>query len=538
MRWSMTLACPAVAAGEELSLGPDAQGRSVRVSIRLQEAFLEVTAEVRCPKVPAAPAYPEWYNRRHLVLFVNPGHDHATRWMYAVDDAGEIHHTSVWAMVGEEPSDELESPLAPGPAATGQYENTPEGFRATLRLPAKDIWPEQAVVAGVAVKVGFHEECIPPALCWPEEARSNCPFDFGDLYRREPSLRVEKVDVPSPSWGPGTVKLFARGRDNAPDAGEVRVSTLLPGEAPTAQPPVAWRGAGDSVRVDLPLVWPHRGKWVSDIRSTARVALRVEDSKGECLWHAEYPVGFDAGIIVRERFGCRDGQSATPRPSQNDPDFVEHFRRYILDRLPDYQPATTRGGAPSDYCLRDPAGQADLNLLDADWPDQVASMLAGRFGRWDDAICAASMWVYHPAVTRHSSSWNKVSGRATIRTIPRLGGCFCGDTARLTALLVEKVGEALGVSLRGLSMGLRGHLVTLVETPGGRVVLDGMIGLWFHALDNARLATLEEMRTDRAVVDRMWFAPRAHGHEFYFGIDDQMIRSPEPGTLIWPEGAE
>ena len=55
---------------------------------------------------------------------------------------------------------------------------------------------------------------------------------------------------------------------------------------------------------------------------------------------------------------------------------------------------------------------------------------------------------------------------------------------------------------------------------------------------NQRLATLEEMRTDRAVVDRMWFAPRAHGHEFYFGIYDQMIRNPDPGTLVWPEGTE
>jgi len=83
-------------------------------------------------------------------------------------------------------------------------------------------------------------------------------------------------------------------------------------------------------------------------------------------------------------------------------------------------------------------------------------------------------------------------------------------------------------------MGLRGHLATLVDTPIGRVVIDGMLGLWFHTLDNARLATLEEMRRDPSIVQRMWHSPRAHGHEFFYGVDTQIIRRWEDGQLTWP----
>jgi hypothetical protein len=68
-------------------------------------------------------------------------------------------------------------------------------------------------------------------------------------------------------------------------------------------------------------------------------------------------------------------------------------------------------------------------------------MIAHRFPDWQDALCAAAMWVHHPCVTRHSSSWNRIANVSSIDTIPRLGGCFCGDTARLTAALSEHIGR-------------------------------------------------------------------------------------------------
>ncbi|MHC4718730.1 MAG: hypothetical protein ACYS5V_17330, partial [Planctomycetota bacterium] len=227
---------------------------------------------------------------------------------------------------------------------------------------------------------------------------------------------------------------------------------------------------------------------------------------GEALWAAQYPFGFDAGIIVRERYGPRGGDPPA-RPEPDDDDFVGAFRRYVLARLPDYRPRTTRDGAPSDFYLADAAGGADLDLADPGWLGRAAEMLADRFGRWDDALCAAAMWIHHPAVTRH---------------------------ARLGAALAERIGRCLGVDLRAHSLGLRGHLCTLVSAPAGRVVIDGMMGLWFHALDNSRLATLEEMRADRRIAERMWYCPRAHGHEFFYGVDNQIIRDWPRGELTYP----
>ena len=83
-------------------------------------------------------------------------------------------------------------------------------------------------------------------------------------------------------------------------------------------------------------------------------------------------------------------------------------------------------------------------------------------------------------------------------------------------------------------MGLRGHLATWVESPIGVVVIDGMLGLWFHTLDNRQLATLDEMRTQREIAERVWYAPRAHGHEYFFGVNNQLIRPFKSGPLVWP----
>ncbi len=266
----------------------------------------------------------------------------------------------------------------------------------------------------------------------------------------------------------------------------------------------------------------------------ARLHLAISGEDGQVLWRGGYPFGFDHGIIVREQFGGGTDEPA-PRPEPSDPDFLEAMRRYILTRIPDYQLRTTREDAPSDFYLEDPAGEANLDLSVVDALDRAVGMIVDRFPDWQDALCAVPMWIHHPMVTRHSSTWSRVSNVASVDTIPRLGGCFCGDTARLGACLAEMVGARLGVELKGLSIGLRGHLATLVETPIGAVVIDGMLGLWFHTLDNIRLATLDEMRSCREVTERVWYAPRAAGHEFFYGVHDQLIRPWRDGPMRWPE---
>ncbi len=539
MRWSVKLLSPSLAVEGDgpLRLGPDPAGRAARVTVSDDGEFVTFAAEAEGPP-PAGPLppHPEWHNRSHLAVLLNPGHDHATRLLYAVDDAGAVTAKAEWALPGEEPADTPSRALDNPPAAQGRFERVGEGrFRARVRIPASAVWPKGAAVAGLAVRVGFHEECVPPPLCWPPpDWTGEAPLGFGDLYRRPPPLRVAQIDVPAPCWGEQTwLSLSAALAPGAPASGQVRATIILPGDSEEVLDPAPWRAEGSRLRARFPVVFPHRGKWANDLRATGRLRIAMADEAGEAIWAAEYPFGFDAGLIVRERYGPSGGEPA-PRPEPSDPSFVDKFRRYVLARLPDYRRRTTREGAPSDFYLADVAGAADLDLSRPGWIEQVAQMLTERFGRWDDALCAAAMWIYHPAVTRHSSSWSRVAGSAAVETIPRLGGCFCGDTARLGAALAEAIGRRSGEKLRGYTLGLRGHLATLVETPAGRVVIDGMIGLWYHTLDNARLARLEEMRADRRIAERMWYCPRAHGHEFFFGTHDQIIRRPQPGELVWP----
>jgi len=541
MRWSLELLSPALVVGDgsELLLGPDEAGRSARLKLSLADGRLvfDVEAQGLAESAPGL-AHPEWYNRAHLALFLNPGHDHATRWLYGVDDTGAVTATADWAAPGEVPGEVRTARLAGPPAAEGSFEELGSGrFRIVLRVPADAVWPGGAAAAGLAVKVGFHEELIVRPLRWPAEIdwAGDTPLCFGDLYRSGPPLRVDRLELPEPAWAvPCPLSLRAVVGPGGPASGRVRIETILPGEGQQGQCELPWTADQEgNVALTAEVSFPHRGKWASDAREVARLAVAFSDDAGRPVWQAEYPFGFDCGIIVRERFGPIDGEQP-PRPEPADPDFVEKFRRYVLARLPDYRLKTTRDGAPSDFYLADDAGRANLNLMAPDWPDAVAAMLAERFGQWDDALCAAAMWVYHPLITLHSSSWSGIAGRCTVQAVPRLGGCFCGDTGRLTAMLAERVGRCLDVPLRAWSLGLRGHIATLVDSPAGRVVLDGMIGLWFHTLDNTRLATLEEMRADRRIVQRMWYCPHAHGHEFFYGVDNQIIRDWNKAAVDFP----
>ncbi|MBM4042818.1 MAG: hypothetical protein FJ290_30385 [Planctomycetes bacterium] len=365
------------------------------------------------------------------------------------------------------------------------------------------------------------------------------PLSFGDLFAETPAAAVRSLEFREPAWGgePSLALLRLAIAPGGPRGGSVEAATVLPEDSEQVQTPVTWEaGPSGMAEVALPVVFPHRGKWASDVRLTARLRLTLRSRGGALLWTGEFPFGFDCGIIVRERYGS--GGAALPaRPEPSAPDFLDRERAYLLARLPEYRRRTTREGAPSDFFLDDTQGGEHLDLMAADALDRAAAMLARRFPDWQDALCAAAMWAHHPCITRHSSSWAPLAAQAAVGTLPRITGCFCGDVARLLAALAEKVGERLGVPLRGYTLGLRGHLATLVETPLGRVVLDGMLAHWYPTLDNTRLATLDELRANDALVRRLWYCPRAHGHEFYFGVRDQIIQPWREGPLTFPSAS-
>jgi len=555
MRWSTVLDSPALIArpwrrqlapeshcdSVVLRLGPDREGRALSLAIEAGAAGIQIAVLAEGRANALRPAYPEWYNRDHLVVFLNPGHDHATRWLYAVDDQGKVIAESAWVAPGEEPGDCPTRALPEPPPAQGEFRRLGEGrYWARLVLPCSGVlWPE-GMPLGLRVKAGFHEEIIPRPLVWPEQPvwAQDLPLSYGDLFAEGPAIAVQSLEFHEPAWGGESNPLMLRMAiaPTGPRKGCVAIAAILPEDSEQLQPPVPWEASSSGVtEVPLPVTFPHRAKWASDVCLTARLQLTVRDSDGRTLWAGQYPFGFDCGIIVRERYGARC--AALPlRPEPSAREFLDRQRAYLLARLPDYRRRTTREGAPSDFYLEDAQGGEHLDLMAPDALDRVATMLARRFGNWQDALAAAALWAHHPCITRHSSGWAAVACQAATDTVPRLGGCFCGDVARLVAALAEKVGERLGVPLAGCTLGLRGHLSTLVETPVGRVVLDGMLGQWYPTLDNARLATLEEMRACKGIVQRLWYCPRAHGHEFYFGVHDQIIQRWREGPLRFPSG--
>ncbi len=508
MRWACTLKSPNLvvysssepglpsAEHHTLHLGPDPQGRQAWVQVVLVDGSLQVTALAEGGRAPGMrPPHPEWQNRAYLAVRLNPGHDHALRWLYAVDDRGELTGESHWTAQGEELGDVGAGELKAPPPVEGEFRYREEStFLARLKIPADGLWERKCEPAGFSVSVGFHEAYLVPSLSWPDPVDwTDTPLVYGDLYAGQPRLSMDEIDFGEPIWcgdaSPVTISGVAADEVN----GRVEIQVDLPGDGTYPQEPVALSIDQGTFSVNIPLVFPFRAKWANGLRNMAMLSLKAVDEEGEQLWRGTFPFGFDHGIIVRERFGT-NCKTRAKKPDPSDPCFLDRFRTFILTGIPNYRLQTTREGAGSDFVLKDPGGKDDIDLSAEGSLRRVAEVLSGRFPDWQDSLCAAAMWIHHPQVTKHSSTWSRVSNVSSIETIPRLAGCFCGDTARLGAALAEQIGECLDVPLRAFSMGLRGHLCSLVDTPIGQVVIDGMLGLWFHALDNTRLATLDEMR--------------------------------------------
>ncbi|MCW8129926.1 MAG: hypothetical protein KIS92_06175 [Planctomycetota bacterium] len=516
-----------------VTLGPNEIGHTGQVWVFADGDALEVAAIGSARPGRLKPAYPEFYLRDHLVVMLNPGHDHGSRRMYSVDDAGTVRGEAAQMYPGEEPKDAPKRTLPEPPQADGEFRALgPDRYFARLRIPAKDVWNEG--VTGFGVKVGLHDEIVPDALCAPEFPAwaSDQPFAFIDLYAAEPRLTVTRVEIPEPVWGGDASTVILSGSAKNLPAGVVRAEVVLPPDGESVRTEAAWEAREGRFRVAVPVVFPHQGKWANPLDKAGKLRMSVA-AGGTDLWRAEYAFGFDMSIIVRERYGA-NGKPLPPRPAPSDPDFVNRFRAYVLARMPNYRQRTTAEGAPSDFYLEDPEGGAHLDLAKPGSLDRAVEMLVARFPDWQDALCGIAAWVYHPLITRHSSSWTGVAGQAHLETLVRLGGCFCSDTSVLSAHLAERAGARMNVPIKGYAMGLRGHLCTLLETPLGRVVIDGMHGLYYHTLDNARLATLDEMRTQREVTRRMWHFCGTNKEDFYFQNYTQTIRPLRPRPFVWP----
>lgn len=520
---------------------PHPLGHVGRFRLAVNGNTLELAADITEPtgwSFSPRQEHEEWYNHDHVVMFLDPAHDHMTRRMLAVMRDGQAHIEDTWHLCGEEVSDiQLASLKLPPMKFETATANTPNGWRLRVRMALDSLgsrYPEAPI--GLMIKLGIAGPVMHEAPTWPARHPfwKDCPFANGDVTAHAPALVISIVDFGKPVWkvGKRSSSIKLEGRILAPniEGGTCEVSiTDTMGNPVVSNHP--WTARGQSFRLTVPVDYPFTSKWAPEILSIARVSLTVKDSKGAQLWTASYPFGFDAGIIVREPF---DLNMKTPRPQPSDPAFVEHFRAWLFSKLPDFSWRTTRSGAPSDFFLKAPDPADNLNLMSPTIYADMAALLCRKFGDWQDALCAVAMFLHHPCMTVHSSSWAKITNNANTDTVLRMGGCFCSDTARVAARLAEELGKLYRVPLKGFSLGLRGHLTGLVETPIGEVLVDPMLGLYYHSLDNTRLATLDEMREDIRIQQRMWLRAFNHGHEFFYKMWNQTKSPWVDGPTVFP----
>ena len=525
------------------------EGHVGRFRIAVSRGVLELAGEITEPagwSFPDAEIHPEWYFRDHVLLYLDPAHDHTTQRMVAVLRSGKAQMTARWLLVGEEATDEMSCPIPLPPLEPEvRVAETGNGWRVRMRLrlarlagpaPARD----PGAPVGIQLRWSVAAPVLHEAVSWPPPLPFwGCtPFAFADLAIADSPLTVDSLDFGAPVWQTGhvssSIRIRGRRSGRAPSRGRCRVAvTDTAGETTERVHP--WRAAGRILRLRVPVDYPFSSKWAPDIRKIARVAIRLEDARGRALWSTSYPFGFDAGILVREPFGRWPLRArAARRPAPADPAFVDKFRAWLLARLPSWQWTTTRDGAPSDFFLKGRAASENLDLMSPTIFADLARLIRARFPDWQDGLCAAAMALHHPCLTAHSSAWSRISNVADTGTLLRLGGCFCSDTARLGARLAEELAPLYRVPLHGFSLGLRGHLTTLVETPIGDVLIDPMLGIYYHTLDNTRLATLDEMRGDRRITARMWALARGRGGEFFFGVRNQTKRPWREGALAYP----
>lgn len=525
-----------------------ASGHHGRFRAALTGKVLELAAEVTVPAgwdAARTPAHPEWYLRDHVLFFLDPGHDHLSRRLISVGRDGHVQLEDLCHFMGEELSDVQTAKLDVKPLQPRvEVSAIRAGWRVRICIPRAELGladggPEHGVPLGIHARLCCAGAVMLPPACFPDAPPlwSTNPFAFADLLPADAPLAIERLDFGKPVWRTADVTsaIAIEGRlgAGAPRAGICRVSVTHADGSTVDSSEHRWRATGRSLRLRVPVDYPFTSKWTTHVLAqTAHVDLTFLDPDGRRLWQGGYPFGFDGGILVRDPYGSiPDRAPWNRRPDPERSDFVDAYRAWLLSKLPAWQPRTTRQGAPSDFFLKARRREDDLDLMRPSVMRDIARLIRRKFPDWQDGLCAAALLLHHPCLTVHSSNWARIASAADSPTILRLGGCFCSETARVAAELADLLGSVYRVPLRGFVLGLRGHLSGLVETPIGDVLIDPMLGIYYHTLDNRRLATLDEMRADARITRRMWTRPWAHGHEFFLGVANQ-VKAPRPSTAI------
>jgi hypothetical protein len=401
-------------------------------------------------------------------------------------------------------------------------------------------------------------------VAWPSATReSNCPtlLEHGELLIGPQAGAPVKLELPTLRFGVNEARIHL-----PPDwpAGEATLSAqvLRPGgAAAAAQSAPARAGAIVSVpftldRADSSHVEPF---------DVCRLALTVQDrGSGQTVYQAIVPMDRYLGLTVDEPYGeGGQGSGGTER---------ERWLQRVVRLLPRLHRATTRQGAPSDFCLMNADDRLAVNLMADNAWSALASIVEQRFETAEDRLVAAMALVGQKSVANmylatmffengwkpsYHSSMTEMMGPLSIL---RYGG---GPPVELAVVLAEllrhitdpQTGKPFSTRVASLDKdgGPRqtaynrnaGRVLSYAQTPGsvgavavsvrGQQTLLDPAALAFFPAGPGRLASIEQIVSDESLRQ----AGAGRLAPIYARLDlEELLRHPADAILskgVFPE---
>jgi len=238
---------------------------------------------------------------------------------------------------------------------------------------------------------------------------------------------------------------------------------------------------------------------------TMELGLDLTDSRGRCLWRAQFPMSAMSGMI-RVGHAYRGERGAVDvAPDRADPDFRMKFSAYISSRQRRFTRSNTALGAPSDYTVQSADGSVVFDLMQAGALTRIADHVYDICDNDRDRILGASFLIGQRAFLREGAVFEQP---ALYQLDPlsnlRLGAGHCANFSKcLTAVLNRMKCEATGRPHQAYEIGVGGHVMVFVRYRGDFAVLDAMYCTIFMNESNTDLATLAEMRANPSLMHRV-----------------------------------
>ena len=256
------------------------------------------------------------------------------------------------------------------------------------------------------------------------------------------------------------------------------------------------------------------------------VSVRDEAAQ-QPAWRGSLILGFEAGTLpLRYRYReDLDGQ-APPNPSPDDPEFLCKKAEFIAGRQHHLVRRNTAQGAPSDFTLASVDGTIQFNLMQPGVMDAMAAYVHRAYDNDADRLVGLMFLIGQQAVMCANAVYDPgTTHRLDPLSVLRLGSGYCGHMAAAFAAVLNRmeIGHS-GRRHRARCFGMGGHAVVFAEYRGDYAVLDSKNCCLYYTLDNADLATLQEIRREPEIVRRS----HPHFMAALMTFDERYLRVVDP----------